>query len=95
MPSAKFVVQSETGKSFRVNKVKSMFDCDMDIVKKEYNVDIPIENQSWNIGLIVGASGTGKTTIAKNLFKDFLLFEGYTKVCQKDRQAVYSRKLPL
>ncbi len=77
MPSAKFVVQSETGKSFRVNKVKSMFDCDMDIVKKEYNVDIPIENQSWNIGLIVGASGTGKTTIAKNLFKDFLLFEGF------------------
>jgi ABC-type Mn2+/Zn2+ transport system ATPase subunit len=77
MPSAKFVVQSETGKSFRVNKVKSMFDCDMDIVTKEYDVDIPIENESWNIGLIVGASGTGKTTIAKNLFKDFLLFEGF------------------
>lgn len=77
MPSAKFVVQSETGKSFRVNKVKSMFDCDMDIVTKEYHVDIPIENESWNIGLIVGASGTGKTTIAKNLFKDFLLFEGF------------------
>ena len=77
MPSAKFVVQSETGKSFKVNKVKSMFDCDMDIVTKEYDVDIPIENDSWNIGLIVGASGTGKTTIAKNLFKDFLLFEGF------------------
>jgi ABC-type lipoprotein export system ATPase subunit/GNAT superfamily N-acetyltransferase len=77
MPSAKFVVQSETGKSFKVNKVKSMFDCDMDIVTKEYDVDIPIENESWNIGLIVGASGTGKTTIAKKLFKDFLLFEGF------------------
>ena len=77
MPSAKFVVQSETGKSFKVNKVKSMFDCDMDIVKKEYDVDIPIENESWNVGLIVGASGTGKTTIAKKLFKDFLLFEGF------------------
>lgn len=77
MPSAKFVVQSETGKSFKVNKVKSMFDCDMDIVTKEYDVNIPIENESWNIGLIVGASGTGKTTIAKNLFKDFLLFEGF------------------
>ena len=77
MPSAKFVVQSETGKSFRANKVKSMFDCDMDIVKKEYDVDIPIENSKWNVGLIVGASGTGKTTIAKTLFKDFLLFDGF------------------
>jgi GNAT superfamily N-acetyltransferase len=77
MPSSKFVVQSETGKSFRANKVKSMFDCDMDIVKKEYDVDIPIENSKWNVGLIVGASGTGKTTIAKTLFKDFLLFEGF------------------
>ena len=55
MPSSKFVVQSETGTSFRANKVKSMFDCDMDVVKKEYNVDIPIENIKWNIGLIVGA----------------------------------------
>jgi len=77
MPSAKFVVQSETGKSFRANKVKSMFDCDMDIVKKEYDVDIPIESIEWNVGLIVGASGTGKTTIAKTLFKDFLLFQGF------------------
>lgn len=77
MPSAKFVVQSETGKSFRTNKVKSMFDCDMDIVKKEYDVDIPIENSKWNVGLIVGASGTGKTTIAKTLFEDFLLFDGF------------------
>ena len=77
MPSSKFVVQSETGKSFRANKVKSMFDCDMDIIKKEYDVDIPIENSKWNVGLIVGASGTGKTTIAKTLFKDFLLFDGF------------------
>lgn len=77
MPSAKFVVQSETGKSFRANKVKSMFDCDMDIVKKEYDVSIPIEGESWNVGLIVGASGTGKTTIAKTLFEDFLLFDGF------------------
>ena len=77
MPSAKFVVQSEAGNSFRANKVKSMFDCEMDFVKKSYDVDIPIEDKKWNVGLIVGASGTGKTTIAKNLFPDFLFFEGF------------------
>lgn len=54
-----------------------MFDCDMDIVKKEFNVNIPIEDQKWNVGLIVGASGTGKTTIAKNVFSDFNLFQGF------------------
>lgn len=54
-----------------------MFDCDMDVVKKEFNVNIPIEDQKWNVGLIVGASGTGKTTIAKNVFNDFNLFEGF------------------
>jgi ABC-type Mn2+/Zn2+ transport system ATPase subunit len=30
-------------------------------------IDLP---DKWNIGLIVGASGTGKTTIAKELFAD-------------------------
>lgn len=31
------------------------------------SIDLP---SNWQIGLIVGASGTGKTTIAKELFKD-------------------------
>lgn len=54
-----------------------MFDCNMDVVKKEFDVDIPIEGQKWNVGLIVGASGTGKTTIAKSVFKDFTFFDGF------------------
>lgn len=77
MPRSKFVVESHSSKSFKANKVKSMFDCDMDMVRKEFDVDIPIEDTDWNIGLIVGASGTGKTTIAKNVFDDFDLFEGF------------------
>lgn len=77
MPSTKFVVESKTSNSFKANKVKSMFDCDMEIIKKEFDVHIPIENEKWNIGLIVGASGTGKTTIAKRVFKEFDLFQGY------------------
>jgi ABC-type lipoprotein export system ATPase subunit/GNAT superfamily N-acetyltransferase len=77
MPSAKFVVSSHASKSFKANKVKSMFDCEMDVVEKQFNVNIPIEGEKWNVGLIVGASGTGKTTIAKNVFKDFYLFDGF------------------
>tara|TARA_R110000803_G_scaffold178491_1_gene240902 strand:- start:826 stop:1893 length:1068 start_codon:yes stop_codon:yes gene_type:complete len=77
MPSAKFIVEAKVGDSFRINKVKSMFDCQMDTIKKTYSVDIPIENTKWNIGLIVGASGSGKSTIAKNVFSDFDLFNGF------------------
>lgn len=77
MPSSKFVVKSKINHSFRTEKVKGMFDVDMIEVKKEFDVNIPIEDKKWNIGLIVGASGTGKTTIAKNVFNDFDVFDGY------------------
>jgi len=77
MPSSKFVVESKINKSFRTDKVKGMFDVEMDSVKKEFDVNIPIESMIWNIGLIVGASGTGKTTIAKRLFEGYKLFSGY------------------
>jgi len=77
MPSAKFVVESKTSSSFKANKVKSMFDCDMDSIKKDFDVEIPIEGIDWNVGLIVGASGTGKTTIAKKAFPDFDFFSGF------------------
>lgn len=77
MPSSKFIVESVIRPSFRVEKVKGMFDVEMQSVKKEFDVNIPIENKAWNIGLIVGASGSGKTTIAKNVFKNFELFSGF------------------
>lgn len=77
MPSAKFVVQSEVKNTFKTNKVKSMFDCDMDIVSKQFDVSIPIEDIDWSVGFIVGASGTGKTTIAKMLFPEYELFSGF------------------
>ena len=77
MPHSKFVISHPIGNSFKVNKIKSMFDVDFDIIKKEFDVNIPIENVKWNIGLIVGASGSGKSTIAKKVFADFKLFNGF------------------
>ena len=77
MPSSKFVIERQVPSSFRVEKVKGQFDYDASIIRKEFDVTIPIEGEKWNIGLIVGASGSGKTTIAKNVFKDFELFDGF------------------
>lgn len=54
-----------------------MFDVEMNEVKKEFEIFIPIESMKWNIGLIVGASGSGKTTIAKTVFDGYEFFDGF------------------
>lgn len=77
MPSSKFVIEHKILDSYRTSKIKSMFDVDFDVVRKIYEINIPIEEKPWNIGLIVGASGSGKTTIAKKLFADYKLFSGF------------------
>lgn len=77
MPSSKFVISTKVPTSFRAEKVKGMFDVDMTEIKKEFDVDIPIEGKKWNVGLIVGSSGSGKTTIAKRVFDKFDLFSGF------------------
>jgi len=77
MPSAKFIKKYTIPESFRNNKVKSMFDYDNQNVDKEYDINIPIEEKEWNIGLIVGSSGSGKTTIAQNCFETYNYFNGF------------------
>lgn len=49
--------------------VMGTFDIQDNAVKERFsgNIDLP---ENWQIGLIVGKSGTGKTTIARELFLD-------------------------
>lgn len=55
--------------SYRAARVKSLFNAE-----KAYNwersAELPIEGKEWKIGLVVGASGTGKTSIGSCLFKE-------------------------
>jgi ABC-type ATPase with predicted acetyltransferase domain len=39
-------------------------------LEKHFKGSIPIESDDWQIGVIVGRSGSGKTSIAKQLFPD-------------------------
>ncbi len=67
----------QISKTFRTEKVASMFDVPIEEkFKKKWEIDLPIEEKKWQIGLIIGHSGSGKTTIAKQLFKGAYL-EGY------------------
>lgn len=53
--------------SYRAARVKSLFNaengCDW-----ERSAELPVEGLDWKIGLIVGLSGSGKTSIGSRIF---------------------------
>lgn len=75
MPSFNIIKTSNPDKTYRVSSVLSAFDLDIEKVKEHFQGSIDVEGKEWNIGLIVGSSGSGKTTIAKEVFPDSYIFE--------------------
>lgn len=69
MPNFDIIRENQPQQTFRVASVMGAFDLHEGKVQERFtgSIDMPEE---WNIGLIVGNSGTGKTTIAKELFPD-------------------------
>lgn len=65
--------------SYRAQRVKSLFNAESGANwQQEFNIEI--DDVDWGIGLIVGASGSGKTSIGKQFFgKDKVvnLYEGW------------------
>lgn len=68
MPHFDIIRQSTPNNSFRVDSVKGIFDLQENVIKEHFTGNLDIENLEWNVGIIYGASGTGKSTIAKELF---------------------------
>lgn len=75
MQSFDIVKEIHPEKTFRTQAIISNFDLDTAHLCEHFSggVELPAK---WQVGLIVGGSGTGKTTIAKELFKD-AYFCGY------------------
>ena len=69
MPTFDIVRKSEPKQSFRVASIIGKFDLQSNAIEERFTGNIDISD-NWQIGLIVGKSGTGKTTIAKQLFKN-------------------------
>jgi ABC-type ATPase with predicted acetyltransferase domain len=61
--------RTEAKQTFRVASIIGKFDLQSDIVEETFTGNLDLDSD-WQIGVIVGASGTGKTTIAKELFAD-------------------------
>ena len=70
MPNFDIVKSSEIKFTFRNKTVIDTYELNLEKVNEKFIGNIDIEDKEWNIGLITGRSGTGKTTIAKKCFDD-------------------------
>lgn len=70
MPTFDILRETSPQKSFRVDAVRSMFDLADAVVRERFAGNLDIENRDWNVGVIYGASGSGKSTVARELFPD-------------------------
>jgi ABC-type ATPase with predicted acetyltransferase domain len=69
MPTFNIVKENTANKnSFRVQSVIGMFDLPSEHLKETFTGSIDFEEKDWSVGIIYGASGSGKSTIAKELF---------------------------
>lgn len=58
--------------SFRVQQVAGMFDVTLaERLSEEFDVELPTDDD-WQVGLIVGPSGSGKSSVARGAFGDSL-----------------------
>ncbi len=77
MPSFDIIKESNPKETFRVSNVLNAFDLDNKKIKEHFKGNIDLDGKEWNIGLIVGGSGTGKSTIAKEVFGDYFVENEY------------------
>lgn len=74
MPHFDIVKENKVKNTFRVSKLEADFDIKPEHSNEHFvgNIELPAK---WNIGVIVGGSGTGKTTIAKEVFGEQYITE--------------------
>ena len=72
MPSFDIVKTADIDKTYRVARIMGDYDVKTEHSNEHFVGEIKFPND-WHIGAIVGGSGTGKSTIAKELFGDQLI----------------------
>jgi energy-coupling factor transporter ATP-binding protein EcfA2 len=65
------IVETPIVESPRVEQLRGLFDLpEAGSSRLEWDVELPLEEKPWHIGLIVGPSGCGKSTLARRLFAE-------------------------
>lgn len=68
---ADITLTCETPRSARAQQVSGLFDVSLDEkLTSVWHHELPVEQQPWRVGLIVGASGAGKSVLARQLWGD-------------------------
>jgi ABC-type lipoprotein export system ATPase subunit len=71
MPPVDVVIETAISTSIRAQQLSSMFDVPAEErARLEWHGEFPIETKPWHVGLIVGPSGAGKTTILRRTFAE-------------------------
>lgn len=77
MPRVDLTLECPVERTPRVVQLEGMFDVPAaEKTRVAFAFDAPIDDRPWNVGLIVGPSGAGKTSVARHLFGDCLV-SGY------------------
>lgn len=65
------IVESAIVRTPRVAQLEGMFDAPLENKSHlEWHGELPLDEEDWNVGLIVGPSGSGKSLVARELFGD-------------------------
>ncbi len=71
MPRVDLLVSTPISSSSRARQLEGMFDVPRQREQRlEWHGDVPYDEMDWHVGLIVGPSGAGKTSVARQLFGD-------------------------
>jgi ABC-type lipoprotein export system ATPase subunit len=71
MQGASVVVETPIRETPRVAQVRGLFDLTVERTSRiEWQVNLPLDERAWHIGLITGPSGCGKSTIARHLWPE-------------------------
>lgn len=69
MPRLELVRETEVRRTGRLLQLGSLFDVQPGAgLRVSWSADVPIEDRPWSVGLIVGPSGSGKSSVARELF---------------------------
>lgn len=73
MPHFDVLKRYDASPTFRAKSIVDLFTIDPGNLAERFAGEIEIEGRDWNVGVIVGSSGSGKSTIARECFGGWLI----------------------